>query len=346
MFARRAAWAELGLLASVYVLYSVARSVTAGGSARAVANARGLLDAERAAHLSPERWLNHVVSSRPWLAVAADYDYATLHYLVTPAVLVWLWRRHRDAYAPSRRALVAATLLGLLGFVTMPLAPARMMPGFVDTMARYGHDGWWGSAASAPKGMGSLTNQFAAMPSLHVGWALWCGWMIVANARRNRVRVLGALYPLSTSLVVLSTANHYLADVAGGVAVLVCGAVIARIRVVRRGRPVRRVLAHPDGAGWPVGRVRLARPCSCHAPSARRPQCRVGHLCGRRPVTGHAARAVFVVPSHGLPGRHVPAADAGRLWIRPRAGKPRESERSHDLRRGSDHAHRLDASAT
>jgi hypothetical protein len=217
----------------VYALYSVARNVTAGGSARAVANARGLLHAEQAAHLSPERWLNHVVSSRPWLAVPADYDYASLHYLVTPAVLIWLWRKHPAAYLRARRTLVAATLLGLLGFVTMPLAPPRMMPGYIDTMARFGHDGWWGSAASAPKGMGSLTNQFAAMPSLHVGWALWCGWMLVANARRTAVRVLGMLYPISTALVVLSTANHYLADVAGGVVVLVCGAVLAHSRRLR-----------------------------------------------------------------------------------------------------------------
>jgi hypothetical protein len=224
----RPAWREFVLLAAVYELYSATRRITAGGIGEATANARRIVRAEQLTGLDPERWLNQVVSVRPLLAIPADYAYATLHYLVTPAVLIWLWRSHRAAYLPARRTLTAATLLGLVGFAALPLAPPRMMPGFIDTMARYGSEGWWGSAASAPKGLGSLTNQFAAMPSLHVGWAIWCGWIVARHAQRAWVRGLAVAYPIVIVLVVLSTANHYLVDAFGGLAVLLAGYGIAR----------------------------------------------------------------------------------------------------------------------
>jgi hypothetical protein len=167
--------------------------------------------------------------------VPADYAYATLHYAVTLAVLIWLWRAHPTAYLPARRTLTAATLLGLVGFATVPLAPPRMLPGFIDTMTRYGNDGWWGSAASAPKGLGSFTNQFAAMPSLHVGWAIWCGWMVARLAHRAWVRRLAVAYPVVIVLVVLSTANHYLLDALAGLLVLLVGHAISRT-ALRPGR--------------------------------------------------------------------------------------------------------------
>jgi hypothetical protein len=227
----RPVWHEIVLLAVVYGLYTVARGISAGGADEAVANANRVLRAERVVGLSPERWLNHAVSTRALLAVPADYAYATLHYAVTLAVLVWLWRAHPGAYLPARRALTAATLLGLVGFASVPLAPPRMLPGFIDTMARYGHDGWWGSAGSAPRGLGSVTNQFAAMPSLHVAWAIWCAWMVARLARRAWVRRIAVAYPVVVVLVVLSTANHYLLDAVAGLLVLLAGFAISRTAV-------------------------------------------------------------------------------------------------------------------
>jgi hypothetical protein len=227
----RPAWHEVLLLAVLYGLYTFTRLIAPGGADEAVANANRVLRAEQAAGLAPERWLNQAVSTQPFLAVPADYAYATLHYAVTPVVLVWLWRAHPTAYLPARRTLTAATLLGLIGFTTVPLAPPRMLPGFIDTMARYGNDGWWGSAASAPKGLGSLTNQFAAMPSLHVGWAIWCGWMVARLAQRAWVRCLAVAYPVVVVLVVLSTANHYLVDAVAGLAVLLAGLAVSRTAV-------------------------------------------------------------------------------------------------------------------
>jgi hypothetical protein len=230
-FWSRPAWREFALLAAVYELYTLTRRVTAGDVGVAAKNAREVLRVERFVGLAPERWLNHTVSIRPFLAVPADYAYATLHYVVTLVVLVWMWRAHPTAYLPARRTLMAATLLGLVGFATVPLAPPRMMPGFIDTMAHYAHDGWWGSAASAPKGLGSFTNQFAAMPSLHVGWAIWCGVLVARHAQRAGVRRLAVAYPVLVVLVVLSTANHYLLDAVAGLVVLLTGYGIARTAV-------------------------------------------------------------------------------------------------------------------
>jgi hypothetical protein len=190
-------------------------------------NAQHLLRTEQWAHLAPESWLNHFVTSRPAVAIPVDYAYATLHYLVTPVVLIWLWRTRPDSYVSARRTLTAATLLGLIGFAAFPLAPPRMLLGFGDTMAQFGQYGWWGTAASAPKGLGALTNQYAAMPSLHVGWALWCGWQVSKYARRRTIRLLAIAYPVVMVLVVMSTANHYLADAAAGFVVLVLGHMVS-----------------------------------------------------------------------------------------------------------------------
>jgi hypothetical protein len=80
--------------------------------------------------------------------------------------------------------------------------------------------GWWGGDASAPRGLGALTNQLAAMPSLHVGWAVWVAWVVVTHSTRRWVRVLAVAYPIGTTLVVVATANHYLLDAVAGAAVV------------------------------------------------------------------------------------------------------------------------------
>jgi hypothetical protein len=215
---------ELVLVAVVYAAYEASRFLVQGRQAMAVANAREVLRLERGVGIGFERAFNLAVSAHRVLALSADYLYATTHYVVTPLVLIWLWRRHNAAYRSARTALVVATVLGLVGFALLPVAPPRMLPGFVDTMAQYSAAGWWGMDASAPRGTGHLTNEFAAMPSLHVGWALWCGWQLLRHAKRPVVRFLGVAYPIVTALVVVGTGNHYVLDVLAGVAVILISA--------------------------------------------------------------------------------------------------------------------------
>lgn len=246
-------WREIILLGAIYLIYDLIRLLVSAGHGEAFTNAHRVLSLERALSLADEKHINHALSAKPVVAVPLSYAYATLHYLVTPIVLVWLWRARPRRYRGARTALVAATVIGLLGFWFFPTAPPRMMPGFVDTLAKYHDWGWWGAAASAPKGLAGLTNEFAAMPSLHVGWAVWCGWQIARNATWRWLRVLGAAYPVFMFVVVVGTANHYITDAVAGLAVILAGALIARsyerIRHRERGPGTTHSGTRPDTEG-------------------------------------------------------------------------------------------------
>ncbi|MBV9485364.1 MAG: phosphatase PAP2 family protein, partial [Frankiaceae bacterium] len=135
-------------------------------------------------------------------------------------------RRYPMSYSNARSVIIATTVVGLIGFTLYPVAPPRLLGGFQDTMSHFSHWGWWSDAGSAPRGLGADTNQFAAMPSLHVGWALWAGYQMVRHGQHRVTRWLGALYPIVLSVVVMATANHYLVDVLAGVVVVGIGAVI------------------------------------------------------------------------------------------------------------------------
>jgi len=231
---------EVALLAFLYVGYSAARMIGDADLAGAVAHAEALLRIESVLHLDVEMWANRALQDVPLVALLASYWYAALHYLVTPAVLVTAYRRAPHRYRQVRSTLVAASALGLVGFTLLPMAPPRMLPGYTDTLATTAGSGWWGTDASAPKGLGSLTNELAAMPSLHVGWALWCAvvvWWCTRDARNSRgvraVRLVAAGYAAGSTLVVLATANHYVLDAVAGGAVLAVGALVASALPVR-----------------------------------------------------------------------------------------------------------------
>jgi hypothetical protein len=224
-------WTELPLVAVIYALYSAARLLVRGDVDDAVQHGADILHFEQWTHLDPERFFNNLFTHHAFLGVPADFAYASLHYVITPSILVWLWLRRPTHYRVARTWLLMSTLIGLLGFTTVPTAPPRLLPGahgFMDTMAQYGNYGWWGTDASAPRGLGHLTNQYAAMPSLHVGWSLWCGIILWRYGRHRVVRVLGLLYPMVTALVVMGTANHYLMDAAAGAATMAIGFLLSK----------------------------------------------------------------------------------------------------------------------
>jgi hypothetical protein len=215
---------EFVLIAAVYTMYDLTRYLVAGDHDGAIHHGATILRWEKDVSLAPEQWLNKLFSAHIALGLPADYMYATLHYLVTPAVLIWMWRRHQSAYPFTRTILMIATIIGLIGFSMLPTAPPRLLPGFIDTMAKFSHYGWWSNAASAPRGLGADTNQYAAFPSLHVGWALWCGWQMFRYGQHRLTKVLGVLYPVLLGLDVMATANHYFFDVVAGIAVVLIAA--------------------------------------------------------------------------------------------------------------------------
>jgi hypothetical protein len=215
---------ELGLLALLYLGYVLARSAM---SVKVVdAHRRGwqILHLEQVLHLDVERHLNALAIGIPVVGLSFAYLYATLHYLVTPAVMFWIAVRRRDGYRRARTSLLAATALGLLCYWLLPAAPPRLLDaGFTDVMASFSSVGWWGEAASAPRGLEGLSNQFAAFPSLHVGWAMWVALTLRANVRRRDVRRCAWAYPILMGIVVMATANHYLIDALAGVACVCAG---------------------------------------------------------------------------------------------------------------------------
>jgi PAP2 superfamily protein len=248
-------WTELTLIAVVYAAYSAGRLLARGDVTTAVDHGMAILRAEKALLLNAEHPLNRLFSQTPALGIPADFAYASLHYLVTPAILVWLFRRRPARYHAARTWLMLSTLLGLVGFTLLPTCPPRLLDagqGFVDTMAQYSSYGWWGGEASAPRGMGAMTNQYAAMPSLHVGWALWCGVMLWRHGRTPLMKVLGVAYPLLTTLVVMGTANHYFLDAVAGAAVMGVGALLTRPAMHLADRVRTRVLSAPSGSKSPI----------------------------------------------------------------------------------------------
>ncbi|WP_424887773.1 phosphatase PAP2 family protein [Streptomyces sp. XH2] len=213
-------WFEVLLIAVSYWIYSLVRNAVPEQRAAALRNADWIWRAEHTLHIAVESSVNHAVNSVTWLIVGMNYYYATLHFVLTIGVLVWLYRWHPGRYAAGRLALFATTAVALLGYYLFPLAPPRLMSGehFIDTVVVH-HT--WGSMASG--NLADMSNQYAAMPSMHIGWSTWCGVIIAMVARPVWAKVLGLLYPLATLVVIVSTANHFWLDAVGGLLCLSFG---------------------------------------------------------------------------------------------------------------------------
>ncbi len=207
---------ELVLLAALYVGYSASRLFADDAFTPAAARALQLLDLERVVWLDIEGLLNGWFVAVPVLGLVASFWYATLHYVVTAAVLVWLYRRGPDVYLPARTALAVATILGLVLYLMVPMAPPRLLDGYVDVLQLHASAGWWGGEASAPRGLGGLTNQLAAFPSLHAGWALWVALVVRRHVQTRWVRGLAWAYAAGTAIVIVGTANHWVLDAVVG----------------------------------------------------------------------------------------------------------------------------------
>lgn len=218
---------EIALLAMLYVGYSLTRLRSDDDLAAARDRASELLHLESLLGLDVESWASTATAGVALLAIGASYWYATLHYVVTPLALLFVYRRHRDDYRRVRNGLVIGSAIGLAGFVLLPTAPPRLMSsGFTDVLATYADHGWWSDHASVPAGLGALSNELAAMPSLHVGWAIWVAW-----ALRDKVgswgRGLGVAYVVGTVVVVIATGNHWVLDAVAGLAVMAVGFTLA-----------------------------------------------------------------------------------------------------------------------
>jgi hypothetical protein len=211
---------ELLLIRVTYAAYGQVRVAVTADRATAEQHGHQIHSLERWLSIDVEHWANHAVVRADWLRSFFDFYYASFHFAVPLTILGVLYVRRPVDYRWARSALGIATLLGLLGFWLYPLAPPRLMPGlgFIDTV-----HGVQDFSQPDYGVMTELTNQYAAMPSLHFGWALWCGVVIAVMAPQWWMKALGLLHPLFTVSAIVATANHWVLDAVGGAVVVGAG---------------------------------------------------------------------------------------------------------------------------
>jgi hypothetical protein len=226
-------WLEILMCLAFYFVYSLARNANKSDPSKAFRNARTIISLEH--HLgifheaTIEGWALHAKA----LIIAANYYYGSLHFVVTIGVAFVLFRKWSDEYPRWRNTLGVSTGLALVGFITFPLMPPRLLPGhygFVDTLDKY--PTFWSFDSGA---VSRISNQFAAMPSVHCCWALWCACVLVPHLKHPVAKAAAVMYPVLTVTVIVITANHYFLDAVGGFATLGIGYLVAQ-RFTRAGR--------------------------------------------------------------------------------------------------------------
>ncbi|OON81799.1 phosphatase PAP2 family protein [Streptomyces tsukubensis] len=222
---------EFLLVAGLFLIYKLGRRLADGHIGEAFHNAHHVWNLERLLDLPGEGSIQGLLMHSTDLVHVANTYYATVHFPVTLLFLVWLYWKHPDHYLWARRVLAVLTGAALAGHLIFPLAPPRMLAatGLVDTGQVYGPSVY----GSTPQ-TDTMANQFAAMPSLHFGWALMVAIGMIA-ATRGRRRGLWLLHPLLTLLVVVGTANHYWLD-----AIVVTALLGLALALVPRPRPASR----------------------------------------------------------------------------------------------------------
>ena len=259
-------WREGLYIAVFYAAYTLVRDLRGTrpvSRAQAFTNGKRIVSGERFFGIFQEQriqaWFLH------WHYVIRTLDdfYGTAHFVITLGALVYLFRRQPERYPLWRNTLAVTTALALIGFAFFPLMPPRLLPEsyhIVDTLRTVG--GLW-SFDSGP--MNAVSNQYAAMPSLHFAWSLWCALALGPAAKNRSLKVLVWVYPALTLLCIVVTGNHYLLDALGGAVTLALGYGLARLvtTVVARRRP-RTAATGPTGESPAEGTA--AAPAPAPAP--------------------------------------------------------------------------------
>jgi len=201
---------QVSLFALAYVAYRLARGVAEGHAGAAFAHARDLISLERGLHVFVEPSIQAWASGSHFVVLAASWLYVNAQGPVTIAALLYLYMRHNSSFYFVRNMFMIAMAIALIGYVVFPTAPPRFLPewGFVDTVS----DVTPVSVSHTSSSMTALFNPYAAVPSMHVAFALLIGWPLARLARHRIVAGLWLFYPLLMTFVIVVTANHFLLD--------------------------------------------------------------------------------------------------------------------------------------
>jgi hypothetical protein len=303
-------WREVLTMLIFYELYSLARNTQGSGSTsptHAFRNARVVINIERGIGLYHEESIQRLfLAVRPVMKFFNVY-YGTAHFVVTAGALMWLFTRHPDRYVRWRWTLASTTLLGLVGFVAFPLMPPRLitsafqMGSYVDTLRTIG--GLWNFEDGA---IAKLSNQYAAMPSLHFAWSLWVCLALWPRLRSRVTRSLAVAHPVITLTAIVATANHYWLDAAAGAVVLFLGWLLGGVLAARA---VDRVATWPRRRGMaevgPAATTMAAEPAAAGADRAGEPAAG-GEVAAERPAVASVDGSGSVLDGSG-PGAAAPA---------------------------------------
>jgi PAP2 superfamily len=208
---------ELAFVVAFYWLYEWIRGLVVQSGSVAVHHANQLIDLEQRLGLLWERDLQSVfIGMRP-LIRGFNLYYGGTHFLVPIATLLWVALRHPGDYPRVRNLLAVTTAIGFAIFSVLPMAPPRLMHDRLDIVDTIRHlDG----GQVATQLMDRAGNAYAAMPSLHIAWAVWTTLALYPLLRTRWAKALAVAYPILTSLVVVVTGNHYVLDCVAGVALI------------------------------------------------------------------------------------------------------------------------------
>lgn len=233
---------QLALILLCVLLYFGIRGMTQGAESVAVRHGFDVLHLERRLGLQVEGHVQDLVVDRRWLVDISNWIYIWGHWPVIAATLMWLHHAHRREYLLLRNAMFVSGAIGLVIFVTFPVAPPRLLPGgFVDTVTEHSHS----YRVLQPP---TLVNKYAAMPSLHAGWNLLVGISLFRTNHRWAMRVLAVLSPLLMTYAVVATANHYVLDPIVGALVVLVGLAVSHLIATRLDRRRGEAHAAPDRA--------------------------------------------------------------------------------------------------
>ncbi|MEH1128731.1 phosphatase PAP2 family protein [Micromonospora sp. CPCC 206061] len=203
---------QIAILIGAICVYFGVRGATEGSVSQALANAQRVVDFERFLGIYHEPWLQETFASSATVKTFFNWIYIWGHWPVIAVTLIWLARRHPAIYLRTRNAMMLSGGIGMIIFAAFPVAPPRLAElGMIDTVTVSSH-------AYRVLQPPMFTNQYAAVPSLHVGWDLLIGIAIAVAARRLWVRVIGVIMPVAMTAAVVLTANHYLVDAVAGAA--------------------------------------------------------------------------------------------------------------------------------
>ncbi|MGI8579211.1 MAG: phosphatase PAP2 family protein [Solirubrobacteraceae bacterium] len=220
------------LFAAAYMGYRIVRGMIEGQIGAASWNATQLIWVEHRLHVFVEPAVQAWATSTHWVIVVASFLYVNTHFAITFGSLLWLYSQRNKSFYFVRNMFMIAMGIALVVYLVYPTAPPRLMPewGFSDSVATFtGLDEQAGA-------VGALVNSYAAVPSMHVCFALIIGWPIVRLVRSPVLKVMWALYPFLVTFVVVATGNHYVLDALFGALTAALAALTAH-RLLARARP-------------------------------------------------------------------------------------------------------------